>query len=1083
MKGWEDDRASGYVLGQDLDRASPHRNRTSPRELPRNQLANLPQGRRGRGALRLRNVQTKVLRAVKVRRAMQSMGAKRKNARNLWARGATKLASVLGFKWLGNNSVQRRKRSIFGNVLGGQPLDDLALPKISLHNTESTAHGGMGGIPAEDAHMKPKSTVTSIKMQQRVSSPTIPRKKVDDTGRNNLSHTLVSKRPVAVPAVEEPHEELRGRLTATPETVRKQLLKKKMKGAITKVKKFVRVVRLSYADTFSGSKKVSLTELMGRLRNHYDPDGIHADANDSQHHFYTDLALLQRESLKHDPRVRRVLDFIWDATDRDGSGTIDKEEYMIMCRKVYRAIVDDTDSEEAHAEITRIAEEDWEADRQGHDHLDYNRFTRAWFQLADHWTHDLSPESYEKFLTNIFVSLTERDADGHIVWRKDKDIHHYDPEANDDDKEQMLEAAFVEKKPLDKKKKRGKKRSSSGMSEEALQKYLDRMSANRKTSASQNAHVAIVQEGTFDRNVRLAKLTSRNGLYIGSVVPPPEGWDDELTHKMINQSAFMRISLKGGRGVYSRGADDSSGEDDELISAAGTGYLDAYPRELGQSLKAMALSAQMNNADKERAAALLGRLWEENTPWNAKSIGSSPGGPGGWLVHYTREQVDFQEARQQAGAGGGFGSESVHGDMLGMDMKDFQDGHSQTSSSRTPGSKSMIDIHDPPSKYRPFISDSKQNDRYQSRPGSAPAARRLHGRTPVGLPITASPTPMGRPGTASSNLNKLTKQRKEKMKKKKKNRRKRRNVDLISRKDFVKFATSSSKGVLMTRPQSAHAQNRHTSRKIPRKKKLSGSKSMSALKSGRRPKSASRAHTRMKRRKNDNPVDNSDNSNLEPQSALETSAQMAVEETRVIRTRPKSAHPVSRCRNKSIEGTNLFDALPHTRRRSTTETNPKVPDEIARPGKNKLPRAAQKITLMSLKPGCKVEDICGIFGALGIAVSRDNVRISIAKRSRRKKARVYFHRYTDFRRAVQLLGILHRSMSESVEATQVAPKLIRKEKPSATKSGVMKRISRMQDVRPISSLEEVNKVTAVSTIRIPKMLRPMSASSLQRRLR
>ena len=98
----------------------------------------------------------------------------------------------------------------------------------------------------------------------------------------------------------EPQEQeplVHGRLTATPETVRKQLLKKKMKGAITKVKKFVRVVRLSYADTFTGSKHVSLTELLGRLRAHYDPDGVHSNANDSQHHFYTDLALLESLSM------------------------------------------------------------------------------------------------------------------------------------------------------------------------------------------------------------------------------------------------------------------------------------------------------------------------------------------------------------------------------------------------------------------------------------------------------------------------------------------------------------------------------------------------------------------------------------------------------------------------------------------------------------------------------------------------------------------------------------------------------------------------------------------------------------------
>ena len=133
MKGWEDDRAPGFVLGQDIDRASPkNKIRTSPRGSPSNQLSPLPAGRRSRGARRLRSAQTKVLRAVKVQRAMRSIGAKRKKARNLWARGATKLASVLGFKWLGSEHVQRR-RSILGTC-GAFSIDDLSLPRISLHN-------------------------------------------------------------------------------------------------------------------------------------------------------------------------------------------------------------------------------------------------------------------------------------------------------------------------------------------------------------------------------------------------------------------------------------------------------------------------------------------------------------------------------------------------------------------------------------------------------------------------------------------------------------------------------------------------------------------------------------------------------------------------------------------------------------------------------------------------------------------------------------------------------------------------------------------------------------------------------------
>ena len=45
----------------------------------------------------------------------------------------------------------------------------------------------------------------------------------------------------------------------------------------------------------------------------------------------------------------------------------------------------------------------------------------------------------------------------------------------------------------------------------------------------------------------------RETVYIlGQSFPRQEGWDEELTHKMINQSAFMRISLKVV-GEYTRG--------------------------------------------------------------------------------------------------------------------------------------------------------------------------------------------------------------------------------------------------------------------------------------------------------------------------------------------------------------------------------------------------------------------------------------------------------------------------------------------------------------------------------------------------
>ena len=55
--------------------------------------------------------------------------------------------------------------------------------------------------------------------------------------------------------------------------------------------------------------------------------------------FYTDKALLQRESLRFDPSVRAALDVIWNVTDTNGDGMIEKDEYIAMSTKLYRVIV------------------------------------------------------------------------------------------------------------------------------------------------------------------------------------------------------------------------------------------------------------------------------------------------------------------------------------------------------------------------------------------------------------------------------------------------------------------------------------------------------------------------------------------------------------------------------------------------------------------------------------------------------------------------------------------------------------------------------------------------------------------------
>ena len=62
-------------------------------------------------------------------------------------------------------------------------------------------------------------------------------------------------------------------------------------------------------------------------------------------------------------------------------------------------------------------------------------------------------------------------------------------------------------------------------------------------------------------------------------------------------------------------------------------------------------------AGKKNAARLLSRLWERKQPLEYRNARVKPGGPGGWLVHFTREGEDKLDPRLQAGAGGGYSSE------------------------------------------------------------------------------------------------------------------------------------------------------------------------------------------------------------------------------------------------------------------------------------------------------------------------------------------------------------------------------------------------------------------------------------------
>jgi hypothetical protein len=206
-------------------------------------------------------------------------------------------------------------------------------------------------------------------------------------------------------------------------------------------------------------------DLMSQLRMYYqpeDPDEEQAEAM-KDNSFYTNQKLLERESLKFEPRVLNILEEIWKVTDRNHDGSVDREEYVRMSMKLYCAVVGDGDMENAK----EVAEKEWVHDCFGYDDLDRNRFTQSWFQLADMWTEGLEVDEYVSFLSDVLVCLTATTEDGERRWRADDDIITIAEFQMKKEKEEKEIAPLIElARPADqdKEKKKKKKRSAAATS-------------------------------------------------------------------------------------------------------------------------------------------------------------------------------------------------------------------------------------------------------------------------------------------------------------------------------------------------------------------------------------------------------------------------------------------------------------------------------------------------------------------------------------------------------------------------------------------------------------------------------------------
>ena len=135
--------------------------------------------------------------------------------------------------------------------------------------------------------------------------------------------------------------------------------------------------------------------------------------------FYTDTALMKRESTKWDPRIRLIMDKLWAAVDWDGNGVLDKDKYCYLHHKLllmFRVKGDMTD-DEAH----KLAEKEWYDEKRHGNGRDMVKsdFCDALYRLVDIWTEDLDVKRYGLFLHILYNNLTTSDKTGKTGERRD----------------------------------------------------------------------------------------------------------------------------------------------------------------------------------------------------------------------------------------------------------------------------------------------------------------------------------------------------------------------------------------------------------------------------------------------------------------------------------------------------------------------------------------------------------------------------------------------------------------------------------------------------------------------------------------
>ena len=151
--------------------------------------------------------------------------------------------------------------------------------------------------------------------------------------------------------------------------------------------------------------------------------------------FYSDEALVARESLRTHPTVLAALNDAWVAcsavNDAGSLGGLDKAErgldkanFRSMARRIYLVSVLASEREPEVVTCNRALERDWTADvgltpsGRGRSTLSRDAFSESWFQLADLHTRSVSPSAYAAWIRGVTARIVERQGEEQTArWR------------------------------------------------------------------------------------------------------------------------------------------------------------------------------------------------------------------------------------------------------------------------------------------------------------------------------------------------------------------------------------------------------------------------------------------------------------------------------------------------------------------------------------------------------------------------------------------------------------------------------------------------------------------------------------------